>query len=431
MPKNIFVVGLEDFNLRFLQRVRHAETYAFHQLLDYNSAATDPDVDVNALLRRAFAQLGAFEGTIDAIVGYWDFPTVLMMPILRKRYGLDGPSLESVLQCEHKYWSRHMQKEALPDMVPPFALVDPFAEGAEDSPPLPFPFWIKPVKAHSSLLGFRVRNVADYRDALATIRKGIEYWAVNLNQIMEYADIPADLTEADGWTCIAEGIISSGRQCTLEGYVLDGDIEVYGVVDSIRGPNRSSFERYQYPSTLPGKIKHRMIAAARTAIGHSGLDNSPFNIEFFWNRGTDRIWLLEINARISKSHSPLFDKVEGVPHNEVMIDVALGRKPEYPLGQGAFRHAAKCMYRRYDCRDEQVVTRAPEPEEIATIEARFPGCEINSHVRTGMRLGDLHFQDSYSHELAEIFVGSNSQSGLMRAYHEIVEALDIRIGDAS
>lgn len=429
MKKNIFVIGLEQFNLRLLQKVRHANDYAFHGLLDYYSVTRDPDCDADMLLTRAYEQLDAFPGKIDAIVGYWDFPTILMMPILRQRYGLSGPSLESVLKCEHKYWARRLQREALPDAVPSFALVDPFAQNAADAPPLPYPFWIKPVKAHSSNLGFRVNDADDYRHAIEVTRKGIDRFAKSMNQIMEHAAIPAELAGADGRKCIAESIISAGRQCTLEGYVFRGKPEVYGVVDSVRGPNRSSFERYEYPSTLPVPVRERMTDMAKRLVTHVGLNNSPFNMEFYWNSRTDRIWVLETNARISKSHSPLFEKVEGVPHNEVMIDIALERKPEYPLGEGQYRHAAKFMLRHYDRSGHEVVTRAPSEDEVRKIESRFPGCEISLHVSKGMRLKDSHLRDSYSTELAVIFVGAQSHDALMHACHEIVDALNIKISN--
>jgi biotin carboxylase len=171
-----------------------------------------------------------------------------------------------------------------------------------------------------------------------------------------------------------------------------------------------------------------MIDAAKRLISATELDDSPFNMEFFWDRRSDRIWALEINARISKSHSPLFEKVEGVPHKEVMIDVALGKRPEYPLGQGRFRHAAKFMLRHYHRDDRQVVLEAPDTDEARAIERRFPGCEISLHIAEGMRLKDIHHQDSYSYELAVIFVGANSHAGLMRTYRAIIDSMNIRIG---
>lgn len=430
MKRHIFVVGLEDFNRRLLKQVRQGENYCFHPLLDYESVAKRADCDVDGLLASAFETLDSFPHKIDAIVGYWDFPTILMLPILRERYGLPGPRLGSVLQCEHKYWARLLEREVVPHQIPRFALVDPFASEAEERPPLEFPFWIKPVKAHSSKLGFRVSDRRDYRSAIEAIRAGIDRFAVNFNQIMSRAELPDEIAAADGWKCLAEGLISAGRQCTLEGYVFDGKPRVYGVVDSVRGPNRSSFERYEYPSTLPRAVRERMVESAERLIGKTGLDDSPFNIEYYWHRRSGDIWLLEINARISKSHSPLFEKVHGVPHNEVMIDVALGEDPNYPPEEGRYTHAAKFMLRRYDCADDQVVRRAPGGEQVRAIEADCPGSEINLHVSPGMRLGELHHHDSYSHELAEIFVGANSHQAMMRTYRQIVERLEIEIGEA-
>ena len=426
--KNIFVVGLDPFNLKLLQAVRHAEDYAFHGLLDYDEIVGAPRFDMEPLLEKARATLRGFSEPIDAIVGYWDFPTILMMPILRREFGLRGPTLESVLRCEHKYWSRIEQSKVVPDQVPRFALVDPFDDRAAASLDLGFPFWIKPVKAHSSRLGYCVRNDRDLSHALGEIRKGIHHFAEPFDAIMSYADLPDEISEVDGSKCIAEEIISAGRQCTLEGYAFEGEVVVYGIVDSIRGPNRSSLERYEYPSSLPDRVKSRMRALAGEVIRFVGLDNSPFNMEFFYEKATERLYLLEINARISKSHSPLFDKVEGVPHKEVMIDVALGKRPDYPARRGQFRYAAKIMPRLYGDHEDMVVTDAPTPDELRVIESHFPGTDLQLHVHKGMRLADLYHRDPYSYELGAIFMGANSRAALMRDYKALFHTLNLRFG---
>lgn len=425
--RNIFVVGLDDFNLRYLKTVRHAKTYRFHRLLAVNEVARAPRFDVPDLLHKAAATLDTFDGAVDGIVGYWDFPTILMLPLLRRHVGLPGPTLESVLRCEHKYWSRLVQAEVAAEHVPPFALVDPFADPHRALPDIAFPFWIKPIKAHSSKLGFRVGDQQEFEHALERIRGGIAHFADPMNAIMSHADLPDEIAKVHGGLCIAEAIISRGRQCTLEGYVFEGEPCVYGVVDSVRGPNRSSFARYEYPSSLPHAVRDRMASIACQVIARTGLDDSPFNMEFYWDRTNDRLWILEINARLSKSHFPLFAKVEGIAHAEVMVDLALGRRPEYPLRAGEFRHAAKFMARIYDAPDEAVVTRAPDPAGVRAVEAEIPGSEIELHAQEGIRVGDIVLHDSYSHELAVIFVGANSRRALMRKYSKCVGLLDIEI----
>lgn len=64
-------------------------------------------------------------------------------------------------------------------------------------------------------------------------------------------------------------------------------------------------------------------------------------MEFFYHRSRDVIALLEVNARIPKSDSPIFDKVERVPHREVVLDLALAKRPDDPARRGRFRYAAK------------------------------------------------------------------------------------------
>ena len=297
---NVFVMGLDPFNRRLLEKVRGADGYAFHGLLDSYKITHATSFDMEDLLDEAREVLRSFEGPVDAIVGYWDFPSIAMLPILRREFGLRGPSLESVLGCQHKLWSRRMQAEVLPEVVPSFARVDPATADA-DAPPLDYPFWLKPVTSHSSLLGFLVEDGAAYAAALKQIRNGIGRLAEPLEVIMSYADLPPDIAEAGGRQCVAEGIISSGRQCTLEGYVFEGETTIYGIIDSIRGPNRSSLERYEYPSALPDPIKARMRDAAATVLARIGLDDTPFNIEFFHDGETDTFWLVEVNARISRS----------------------------------------------------------------------------------------------------------------------------------
>ena len=119
-------MDLEPFSLRLLNAVQGAERYAFHGLLDYDETCAARRFDLEALLDKARDVLRAFDGPVDAIVGYWDFPTIPMMPILSREFGLRGPTLERVLRCEHKDWARLLQAKVVPDEAPRFCVVDQF-----------------------------------------------------------------------------------------------------------------------------------------------------------------------------------------------------------------------------------------------------------------------------------------------------------------
>ncbi len=421
MAKNIFIIGLDDFNLSQLRNLRHAGEYRYRSLIDYSDIKQGERFLVREFLQQAQQRLDAFDDSIDAIIGYWDFPVSTVLPILQQRYGLNGASLEAVLKCEHKYWSRICQAEVCPEFIPPFEHIDPFDANAEEGIGLEFPFWLKPVKAASSYLGFKVHDQNELRQSLEKIRQGIGHFGEPFNYILRFADLPADIATVDGNHCIAEGIISEGHQCTLEGYAYQGEVHVYGVIDSIReGRYQSSFSRYQYPSMFPARIKRRMIDATTRVLQHIGYDNSPFNIEFYWAPGKDEIRLLEINTRISKSHCPLFKMVDGEYHHAVNIDVALGRRPDFPQGEGRYRYAAKFMVRRHE---DALVTRVPGRGEIEKVRQRFPDAEVLLHVQAGMRLSGLRNQDSYSYEIAVIFMGADTAEALERNYQTALAML--------
>jgi hypothetical protein len=420
---DVFVVGLDDFHRAQLETVPGADRCVFHPLFTRRELKQQDCFPVARLIDEGSRILRSFPGRVAAVIGYWDFPVSTVLPILRRAVGVPGPSLESVLKCEHKYWSRLLQADVVPEHVPGFCVVDPFAPDPFAKVSLEPPFWLKPVKAVLSHLGFRIGGEADFRAAIRRIRSEIHRYAEPFNLILRHAELPPEIAAVDGFHCIAESMISAGSQCTQEGYAFGGQVEVYGTVDSLRsGPARSSFNRYQYPSGLPEGVRARMTGITRRVIGHLGYDTAPFNVEYFWDAAEDRIWLLEINPRISKSHAPLFRMVDGVYHHQVMLDLGLGRQPRFAKGRGGCALAAKFMVRAYaDAR----VTRVPTAEEIAAVERQLPDTRVQLAVREAMRLSELRDQDSYSFEVATVFVGADSQGQLEAKFQACMDRLPL------
>jgi hypothetical protein len=409
MTKNIFIVGSDPFNLAQMRALPDSCEYRFHSLIETPDIKCTDHFPVRKFLDHALARMRAFPGSVDAVVGYWDFPVSTILPLLRAPLGLPGPSLEAVLKCEHKYLSRMLQAEVIPDLLPRFCRVDPFSPTSRC--PLEFPFWLKPVKSVCSHLGFRIDSEADFKTSLAVIRENIFRYAEPFNEFLDMAELPSWIRGVDGNFCIAESLISAGRQCTLEGYVHRGETEVYGAVDSIHDDDHPScFTRYQYPSSLPGPVLSRMESATRKIIAHIGYDDSPFNIEFYWNPARDAIRLLEINTRISKSHCPLFRMVDGRSHHAVMIETALGRKPDFPLRRGRFNLAAKFMLRKFR---DGMVRSVPGKRDVTALKTVFPEAEILIQVKPGQRLSSLPEQDSYSYEIGVLYLGADSEQELL------------------
>lgn len=409
---NVFVLGLDAFNRRKLENTHAASECRFIGLLDPGEILEATHFPIVDMLTRAEAQIAACDGQPDAVIGYVDFPVSTMIPILARRFGLRAPSLESLLRCEHKYWSRLMQREVVPEHVPDFELVDPFADDPVTSLTLGYPFWLKPVKSAGSFLGFRVGNAAEFEHALTTIRKQIGIFAEPFDHILDHAKLPVQIAAVSGHYCIAETLIG-GRQCTLEGYVYNGAVHFHGVVDSIRARNGSTFLRYQYPSKLPQRVIQRMQAIVRQVLEHIEFDQSAFNIEFFWDAAADHVWLLEINTRIAQHHSDLFEKVDGMSNHQVVVDVALAREPQFDHGGGEFAYAACCFLRHYF---DGVVRRVPNADDIQALATEIPGMIFEPHVVAGTRLSALTHQETYSYALALLYLGGDDPQMLRERY---------------
>lgn len=437
MPRNVFVVGLDDANRELLERLPAARECRFHTLLDFSRLRGVDHFPIEDLLDEGHRELQRADQPVDALCTCIDFPATEFVPLLGRDLGLPGPSLEGVLACNHKHWSRALQREAAPEAVPGFVAFDPYTDDPLADIDLNYPLWVKPLNAFRSHLGFRINHPQDFHAALPTIRAELPRLAEPLGAVMKLADLPADIAAAGAQLMIAEQILS-GRLCTVEGYVHEGEPHVYGIVDSVRVPNRSSFARYQYPSSLPSDIQRRITDVTARVMRRVGLDQSPFNMELFYDAPRDSIRVLEINPRLSQSHAPLFELVDGTSHFQVMVDLALGRAPSAPFGgrlapghgkaerQGRFGVAAKFFLRAYR---DAVVEAVPSADDVARVESQLPGAIVHVLVDAGARLSELADQDAYSYELAEVYLGARNHRELLAHWRWVRESLPFGLSD--
>lgn len=423
MKKNIFVFGLNAFNREKLEALEDAEQYHFHGLIALEKLKDALSYDFSALLSESQEQLDRFDGSIDAIINFWDFPSSVLHPILCRKYQLPGPSLESVIFCGNKGLSREAQQRVIPQYIPRFSIFDPFKDDPLQQTELDFPFWIKPLLSYSGYLGFRVANKSEFSRYMQIVRKNIDRYARPYADLLRHAGLDRSFMKYPAHHCIAEEIISEGKQCTVEGYVYQNQVECYGIIDSIRYPNKVSFSRYQYPSRLPKSVKDNIIAVSKTIIEYIGFDRSAFNIEFFYDEASDCLRLLEINSRISQSHAPLFKNVDGASNHRVVVDLGLGKKPQFPYRNGHYACAAKIFSRRFE---DALITRAPTSEEIKHAQQLVPGSTIIVPIKQNKRLSELLDQDSYSYQYAITYLGGNNIHDLARRYKRIRKALPFK-----
>lgn len=254
---------------------------------------------------------------------------------------------------------------------------------------------------------------------------------MSFNRFLAHLDLPAlekaGLNiDADGNFAVAESLISSDRLFTFEGFVRHGETVIYGVVESLReGRAASSLSRYHYPAEIDPDHRENGWKILEKVLKRFGFDNGPFNAEFFLNSESGDLALLEINPRISKSHSPLFHMVDGASHHRQAIHLALGLKPPLPDGSGRHAMASKFMIRSTE--GDGIVKRIPTKSEIEELRRILPDFEAAVLVNEHDRLSDLPDQDSYSFEIMDVFLGGNSHDMIEDAYHRCRDSLEIHI----
>ena len=423
MIYNIFVLGLDELGTFELATLPDAAQYEFHGLLTISELQSGT-IKFGALLAKAQDQLDAFDGTIDAIVGYWDFPISMMVPILCARYGLASKELETTVKCEHKYWSRLEQRRYIEEYAE-FDLIDIQDPDAVLPEHMSYPAWAKPIKSFSSEGAFEVTSDRQLQTVLAHQREAPARVGPAFDEVLAMLELPEDIAHIPGGAYMVEEA-AIGEQCTIEGYVYENQVYFTGIVDSLHYENSSSFLRYKYPSELPAPVQARIRSVSDRVITGLGLNTSTFNIEYFWDADHDHLVLLEINTRHSQSHAPLFRYVDGLTSHAQMVDLGLARKPRYSPGQGHFATASKWMHRRFS---DGIVHRVPTATEIAALEQRYPGTIIQLGVTQGQRLSDSYSQDSYSYNLMHVFTTGQDDDEAVAIYHDCVEALIFEIED--
>lgn len=422
--KLVCMVGSDDFNEDLVKALPEARDWTLFRVLDKSEVQPDHRVaDFDMLYDRARDIIDAAGRKPDAIIGHLDFPVTALVSLLCRDYGATGATPEAVAHCEHKYWMRQLQSQVLPGETPKVRAVNPFSPEAEREPPLPFPFWLKPVKAHSSMLGFRVREMSEYHRALHACRQAIHHYGEPFNAFLRHLSPDPDCDAGvDGNHALAEELISAEQQFTVEGFVHRGETVVYGAVESRRaGRHGSAMSSYHYPAELPEAAIEAAREVSATFLDRAGFDNAPFNAEFFRDPASGALRLLEINPRISKSHSPLFHMVDGATHHRQAIRLALGQRPDLPDRSGRHRVAAKFMMRSHEA--DGVVQRVPSQDEVDRLRRLMPELMVQVLVPEGCRLSQLPDQDSYSYEIMDIFLGGESDEMIEDAHDRCRDSL--------
>lgn len=363
---------------------------------------------------------------ISGIAGYWDFPVTLLQGYFNSKYGFKGASLESVLKCEHKLWARKEQAQILKEEIPKFIGLNIYQDPIEQLKELELPYWIKPVKSCASALAFRIESRNQEAEVIRKMQSEVGKVASPFSFFLDQVDLPDHISRDSGHYCIAEECMH-GLQVTMEGVKWRGQVTSYAFFDDRNDKFDRSFLSYEYPSRLPEKVRGKMHDIAVKVLDRIGFDNSTFNIEFFYDEDKGTIQLLEINPRISQSHTLPILWVDGFSTLKLTCDIAAEQAPHLRYRQGSHTHAGKFFLRHYS---DAKVEHAPSEEEIEFLKKKYPEVELDITAKEGRRLSEQFDQDSYSYEMALIYMNADSWKEMIskssRLRKELAKDFDLR-----
>ncbi|MBL0144051.1 MAG: ATP-grasp domain-containing protein [Betaproteobacteria bacterium] len=341
----------------------------------------------------------------------------VVAPLLASRLGLPHTPLMAVLTAQHKFMARQAFQQAIPGANPRFGLIDRDFRRT-GSTPLPFPFYVKPVKATFSVLARRV-------DSFAQLDRHLRFsWfeqAIIERLVKPFGDVMRRHAtfEGEAFSMIAEEIVE-GQQVTVNGFARGGNITMLGVVDSIMYPGTDQFQRFQYPSALPADVQERAEAVTRRALAAIGFTHGMFNVELRICENTGQVKLIEINPRTSGQFFDLFEHVDGYNLFDVLLAIASGQEPVIRHREGRNRVAASFVLR--DLHGEGL-SRWPRKAEIDGLRERHPQSRILVFPKRGAGLRrELKWLSTYRY--AVINLGAPSPTELYSAFERIRADID-------
>lgn len=383
------------------------------RVLSYGTDVSEHPEDFDALgfIERAVAAVQGHD--IDGVVASDDYPGSILGAVVARRLNLPGPDPGAVLRCQHKYYSRLAQLEAVPEAVPDFLLLDG-AEGAVPPAGLRFPLFVKPVKSFFSLFAQEVTDAAGLREVARQASRHLREFVRPFDQLLRaYSDFPLG-----GGHLLAETPLR-GQQVTVEGCVARGDGRIIGITDSIMYPGTISFERFEYPSALDPAVQERMGDVALRFMRSIGFDDGLFNMEMFHDAESDAVHIIEVNPRMCPQFADLMEKVNGVNTYEIALSIAAGRRPAIRRAGARHRAATSFALRLFE---DRLVTRVPSEAELAAFQARFPDARLKVLCREGHCLSE-ELQDGKSYRYAVLNVGGRDRADTLARCREMLAHL--------
>jgi hypothetical protein len=354
---------------------------------------------------------------IDAVVTSEEQFGPIVASLLARELGLPHNPIGAVLTSQHKYYARRAFQDHLPEANAGFGLIPRDFRRRKEAP-LPFPFYVKPVKAAFSVLARRV-DTWDELDRHARF----SWWeqAIIERLVKPFGDVMRAHSryEVEPFSMLAEEIVD-GHQVTVNGFAREGRVTMQGVVDSIMYPGTDQFQRFQYPSRLPFDLQERVEETATKALAAVGFRHGMFNVELRVCPASGHAKLIEINPRAAGQFFDLFERVDGYNAFDALVALEAGEEPRLRRRAGDSAVAASFVMR--DLAGEGL-SRWPGKGEIDALRGRHPEARLMIYRKRGADLRrEIKWLGTYRYAVANLAARSSRE--LFAAYRRLHDDID-------
>ncbi len=346
---------------------------------------------------------------VDAIISNDDYIGCILASIVSYECNLPAPQPQALLTCQHKYHSRIAQQTYIPEAVPTFCAID---KSNMHDLKLPFPLFVKPTKSFFSIGAHTMHSLQELQQSIDRLIPPTPFLEPLTWCLKQYTDLNPNTDYL-----VAEELLE-GVQTTVDGFVYNGEVTVYGIVDSVMYPGTHSFARFDYPSHLPNKIQKRMATLTKKFMQSIGFNHGMFNIEYFYNPITDHISIIEINPRMASAFADLYQKVNGVNAYSILVDIAAHQQP-ITVKKGNYQAASIFVLR---LPDDHYVVSLPTENEIKQVKQLFPGTQIELLAQVGKKLSEC-LQNGQMYRYACIHIGGKDLQNLIERFEQIKKML--------
>jgi ATP-grasp domain-containing protein len=337
----------------------------------------------------------------------------LIAAALARELGLPGTDPLAVVRAQHKVLARRLIAAALPQASPRYMAIPPTIGHAEAAR-LPYPLFVKPVKAAYSVLARRVDRASELFHHLQfgtwerhVLRRLVRPFDDLMRKLLPDADV------CDSHHLIGEELLD-GVQVNVDGYVHQGKLHCLGVVDSVMYPGTIAFQRFEYPSRLPGPVQIELQRVAGRALEAIGFDHGMFNVELFWRARDNAIKIIEINPRVASQFADLYQKVDGTNLYQVLADLAVGRAPRWAPRAGSCGAAVSFVLRDFD----GAIKVAPSRRQIEWLRQSHPDAGLQTFIRRGGdRRREMKWLGSYRY--AALNLGGRDREDVFRRFEAV------------